>query len=697
MRRYKGSCCFPGWLKKRWVVAFFLLAGSALMCAGCSDSGDASAVPAAGSQDELVEKVPLPDMAPAEPYAVLFEAGVPIVREVNGETTRLYANIFRPDAEGTFPALLEGIAYRREMLQFAQGPMALARNGFVVVFIDVRGTGSAEGTWGSFSEEEINDHVWIIDNWIPEQAWSNGKVGLFGPSYMGINQLLSAGERPEHLKAIFPGVSMADAYRDIFYQGGIFNQEFILFWALTTAGLSVLPSTETLRDPFSALEAFVQHATHVPELLSWLEMTTDQEFFEVRSPMYHWDAIAEYPAIMTGGWFDIFTRGTLLNYENTSRKAADLLAGDSGLVVPKKLIVGPWYHVTGAIMAGVPMVDLHLRWFQWHLQADDDPLYASYDILDPKYPVTLYVLGAEQWRKEPAWPLERAQYETFYLSSATQSQDQSPSLNNGTLLAQTQWQAGAKDQASSVITHDPPDYAGWQSRSSARWLVGATMFLPSAEDERANEEGCLTFSTPPLSEDVEICGRALLRFWARTHFDLLSLQSAKVVSDLKALPGAQFISELIETSTQNDVHWIVNLNDVYPDGRSRNLTSGWLAASHRGDPSRPYHVDPLYDPFDYPENRNPSPPAEGELYEYVVEIWPTCNLFKQGHQIRVSIANSDVPHMLPSLVPSESEIVHDAEHPAQLILPVVDPASTDPGLWIEDPAAYFTGQVSWEE
>jgi hypothetical protein len=124
----------------------------------------------------------------------------------------------------------------------------------------------------------------------------------------------------------------------------------------------------------------------------------------------------------------------------------------------------------------------------------------------------------------------------------------------------------------------------------------------------------------------------------------------------------------------------------------RNITSGWLAASHRPDPARPDWTRDGYDPFLYPEDQAPTLPEDGEVYEYVIEIWPASNVFRAGHQIRIDIANTDYPHFLPSLVPSENEILHDAEHPSRLILPLVDPGTTNPRQWIHDPEAFFAGR-----
>ena len=372
--------------------------------------GDSRGAGPSGFDPAAEAKIPLPDLRPAEPYEVVQERGVRIVRDTDPAQAGLYADIVRPGSEGRFPVLLEAIAYRREIFALIEAPKPeeLARNGYVVILLDVRGTGSSEGVWGCFSEDELEDVAWIVDHWIPEQPWSNGKVGLFGPSYMGIVQLLTAARRPAHLKAIFPAVSMADAYRDIFYQGGIFNQQFILFWGIVTAGLSLLPSTELFRDPLSALRAFVEHVGQIPQILSWLEMTTDEAFFVERSPMYFWETLAHYPIFMTGGWFDLFTRGSLLNYIHLERETRILQARGRAGTAPKRILMGPWYHIEGAMMPGLPGADLQRRWFDWHLKADEDPLYPRYDILDPRYPVCLYVMGADRWRKEEAWPLERA-------------------------------------------------------------------------------------------------------------------------------------------------------------------------------------------------------------------------------------------------------------------------------------------------
>ncbi len=644
------------------------------------------------------ERIPLPDMGPADPFSVKEERGVVLVRD-DPHTTKLYADIFRPDGEGRFPALLEVVAYRREIFTLgrAPDPRFLASQGYAVVVVDARGTGSSEGKWGAFSEDEIQDVVWIVDSWIPSQPWSNGKVGMFGPSYMGIIQLLTAGRHPSHLKAIFPGVAMADAYRDIFYQGGIFNQEFILFWALATIGLSLLPGTQLAVDPFSALKALKDHLEALPELLSWLQMTTDQEFFWMRSPMHYWSDLTDIPVFMSAGWFCIFTRGSLLNYVGLTDAQSSSTRARTKMPAPRKIIVGPWYHVTGALLEGIPSEHLHKRWFDWHLKADDDPLYPYYDILDPAFPVLLYVMGEERWRKETEWPPPRVRYETLYLSGERQVYDQNISLNNGSLIWTRDLNQQAlrlRDSPPTEIRHQPPQYAGRYSRSPCRWLVGFPSARSFSEDERVNETRTLTFSTSPLQEDIEVTGPLVVRLWAQTHFEALPAEQLLHVNGLDA-SFATLFPMIVAAVTEPDVHWIINVNDVLPDGRVRNITSGWLAGSHRPDPTQPDWTQPGYDPFHYPQDIEPRPVEDGTLYEYVIEVWPTSHVFKKGHQIRIDVANSDVPHLLPSLVPSTSRIFHDPDHPSRLVIPVVDKATTDPSQWIDDPEAYVSGAAPW--
>jgi len=639
-------------------------------------------------------KRPAPDITRHSPYDLIIESHS-FQRPDDPEQKTLYLNIFRPDASGEYPALLMTTAYRREFMRaMPPSPEEMVPHGYAVVHMDARGSGSAEGSWTALSPEEIKDIVYVIEEWIPGASWSNGKIGMYGASYMAIVQFLAAGYNPQHLKAIFPTVSMADAYQDIFMHGGIFEQGFIVPWAMGTMALSLLPSTEIFTDPVRAGEVFREHSDARPDIIAFTENTINGPFFTDRSPMYRWDEAAKLPVFGVGGWWDIFTRGSLLNQTELEKRSKEI-TGAGGIAGPKRFIIGPWYHISSG--NGVPLGKMMKRWFDWHLKLDEEPDYEGYDLLNPKYPVCMYVLGEERWRREKEWPLSRTQYKALYLSGLEQTNERK-TLNNGSLLFAETLEEGAallpqNDYTS--IEYDPlqdeSKFAGRAARSSCRWIGGAMSFMPYVENEINNDAISLTFSTAPLEEDIEVTGPIALRLWVEsvtgpsvdTPPDLWSAYIKGYGID--PVPG-----KIIAWAKIPDVHWIVNLNDVFPNGRSRNLTSGWLAATHRPDPSRPDWTRAGYDPFNYPEHRNPQPLLEGVPVEYVIEIWPTSNIFKAGHKIRISISNTDYPHLLPSLVPSQSKILHDAEHPSRLIIPVVPEGSTPPHQWIEDIETYLS-------
>ena len=226
-----------------------------------------------------------------------------------------------------------------------------------------------------------------------------------------------------------------------------------------------------------------------------------------------------------------------------------------------------------------------------------------------------------------------------------------------------------------------------------RYLLGQDVEAQQPwEDERLDEVGVLTFTTEPLEKDVEIAGPLKLSFWAKTDFDqpvtqAIIDQSFAFIQKLLNVSDDQDL--LFDLMNRRDVQWIVEVNDVFPDGRAKNITSGWLSAWHRPyDPRDPTRLDPAYnafDPFYDHADKYPSPIEAGVTYPYVVEIWPTDNMFKQGHRIRVSISASDFPHMLPVLHPSKNTIIIDAtDHQARLDCQVVNNIPSDAWKWVSD-------------
>lgn len=662
--------------------------------------------------------------------AVLDAAGKPVTLSA----VDLWATLLRPAGNQKLPTIVIASAYSRAafLLEYAN----LVQRGYNILAVDVRGTGSSHGQWEAFGFPEHYDMAYVIDRYIPSRSWSDGRVGMLGPSYLGITQLLTAGniERdavgvPTHLKAIFPLLPMSDAYRDIVRHGGLFDAEFMLLWMAITDGIAVfMPNMLFLGDDLIATQAQIEEASqivreHVDALslnVGWYfdnaNLVDRGEFFNTRSPMIYWpvkpDPGAPYggwdvpeggktippalPVFLTGGWYCIFTRGELHNYQyGLSRQSL----GD------KALLMGPWYHLDAYLGLGLDAVlfnGLMARWFDLKIKGIGTSFTAD-------YPVFLYVMGENRWRGEKAWPLpaSRVQDKTYYLSRASASPiagDWFSQANKDLNYRLTDHPTVADySGADPVLTHNPLNLHGMNSNSPVRWSMGIQSMLAQYrrysmgqesnggffDDERTNEVGGLTFTTEALENDVEIVGPLKLSFWARTKFNRLSSDAVDVsVALVKQAFRLDDTSDLIlDILNQPDVQWIVQVNDVYPDGQAKNITSGWLSANRRPyDPRNPTRLDPAYkafDPFYFTPYQTPSQIVEDTLYPYVVEIWPTDTVFKKGHRIRLSILASDIPHILPTLVPSRNTLVIDAQdHPARLDCTIIrDDASTKGKDW----------------
>lgn len=652
----------------------------------------------------------------------------------------LWAILVRPGGGKKLPTIVVPTCYRRDVFVLLYANMVLSDYNLLVV--DIRGSGSSNGWWSSFDTPEHYDIAYVVDKWIPAQAWSDGTVGMIGPSYLGITQLLTAGNierdakgEPTHLKAIFPLVPMSDVYKDIVVPGGMIDIEFMLVWLGITDVLALLPPLTALGDAQSpdmnpiqeAWDIWKQHYAALSLQVDWLTndaaMRTDGDFYDRRSSMLYWpikpDPAAAYggyaypeggktfparlPVFLTGGWYCIFTRGTCNTYQYGLPEQA---LGD------KAFLVGPWYHAEAMLGLGVGSMMLNqaaVRWFDLKIKGIGASFTAD-------YPVLLYVMGADRWRAEKSWPLPKSRVadKTYYLSTRKASPIEGDwfSTSNQDLNYSLTEEPNVEDYSGTapVLKHNPPNFHGALSRSSTRWLMGMPAIFAQVsryllgqdvdsaqfwEDERKDEVGVLTFTTEPLAQDTEIAGPLKLTFWARTKFNA-ALTQAMIDQAFVAIKKSFAISDdndlLLDAMTRRDVQWIVEINDVYPDGRAKNITSGWLSAWHRPyDPADPTRLDPAYrafDPFYDHADKFPSPIEEGVLYPYVIEVWPTDNMFKQGHRIRVSISASDFPHLLPNLRPSTNTLVIDANnHQARLDCTVVknDPAAKGTTWdWISD-------------
>jgi len=554
----------------------------------------------------------------AAPYEITVETGVEM-KTRDGVTLR--ADIYRPKADGKFPVLLERTPYNKGDGESEFGKRAAAA-GYVVIIQDVRGRYSSDGDWYPFKNES-NDGYDAVE-WAATLAYSNGKVGMYGASYVGATQMLTAIAAPPHLVGIFPVVTASNYHDGWTYQGGAFEQWFNESW---TSGLTEdtlnrrvgkarntlnwiwkLPLTEY---PFLDVPSAPSLA---PYFADWAHHPDFDDYWRTWSIEDHYANI-KVPAYYVGGWYDIFQGGTIRNYDGMKSRVAG-----------QRLMIGPWYHgpfngQTGELNFGPSSkgdTDTdQLRWYDHLLRGIDNGI-------DREKPVRIFVMGKNIWREEDDWPLSRARSTTYYLHSAGGANTR---MGDGALST-----SAPADENADHYTYDP---ATPVPTRGGPLCCDNTHLASGAFDQRTLEErkDVLVYTTAAFSSDIEITG--------------------------------PIAAELYVSSSAVDTDFTAKLVDVWPNGFAQNLTEGILRARYRNSQEHPAVMKP------------------GEVYKIRIDMWNTSNVFLAGHKLRVEISSSNFPRFDRNLntgenagssgnfIKADNLVYHDARHASALILPVV--------------------------
>ncbi|HEX6150119.1 CocE/NonD family hydrolase [Nocardioides sp.] len=511
-----------------------------------------------------------------------------------------------------FPVVITITAYNKQAMGGAGGLAGpggeyLVRRGYAQLTVDARGTGASEGVWGAFSRREARDAGQVVA-WAHsrKRPWSNGRIGMTGPSYMGISQLFAASRRPPGLKAIFPQVPAADVYRDVVASGGQIDVGFIPLWLGLVTGTGLVPPADGVQHPESAIGHLVDRlmtaTTFTAPLLGDAVLggqpAYDGPFYRERSPIEVIDRV-DVPTFLIAGQDDLFQRGTPMVFDALSRRG-----------VPTKMIVGPWDHLQGSSGAEVgdagygDLAELQLRWFDRYVQGRPDRT------LDADIPaLTYYEQGSDRWVRRGRWLARDLRPRTLALSGSA-----TPGLAPGRLVT-----PGVVDAGRTVVP--PVPVSGLCTRSANQWTAGILQQVwpdsPCLRDQRFNDLTGVVFETAPLKKRLRIQGPINARLFTSTP--------------------------------SGDGMWSVTVSDVAPDGTVDPLTGGWQVVSHRAlvrSRSR-YLEGRLVQPWHPFTRRARQPLADGAVAPVDVEVFPTGAAIRPGHRLRVSIQAFDVPHLLP--------------------------------------------------
>ena len=266
-------------------------------------------------------------------------------------------------------------------------------------------------------------------NWAAHLPHSDGRVGTYGPSYLGIDQLLLAGAVGPHspLKEIFPMVSVTDIYRDTSFMGGLLDFEFDETYLGLTAGLNTTnPITDTASDSallsnLAGIEAdhanglATYHAAQTENILTGGDESYDGSYWQARNPQNILARVVanHIPAYLIGGEFDIFQNGEPVNYAELQnawdgRSTTAPMVSGQRTTGRYQLIVGPWEHLNGS---SVDVDPLELEWFDTWLKHERTGMART------PTPLHYYDLGSGQFDETSTYPFTGASPTRLYFGA----------------------------------------------------------------------------------------------------------------------------------------------------------------------------------------------------------------------------------------------------------------------------------------
>ncbi|CAM3587351.1 Xaa-Pro dipeptidyl-peptidase C-terminal domain-containing protein [Bordetella sputigena] len=592
---------------------------------------------------------------------------------------------YRVGVDAPLPVILERTPYgkaeisRSERIAGRQGvPRAevaryFAAHGYAVVFQDCRGRYGSEGHFVKYLSD--GEDGYDTFDWIVRQPWCDGKVGTMGLSYAAHTQMAAACLNPPGLACmVVDSGGFSNGYQCGIRQSGAFELKQAT-WAFKQARLS--PAAQ--RDPLIAAaldrQDIRQWFTRMPwrpghSPLKFVPEYEDYLFEQWRADTFddawrrvgiyaqgYYDAIPDIPIVLMSSWYDAYVRTTMENYEGLTR----------GRRAPVRLIMGPWLHgdrntpYSGdADFGETAMLDGHiaehwlafrLAWFDRWLKATHDEARAASD------PVArLFLMGGGsgrrlasgrfdhggRWVLASGWPVPEAVDTTFYLHADGSLSREMP-VTTGARISYAADPRRPVPTIGGSLTSGEPVFSGggFDQREDERFFGCVQPGMPLAA-----RDDVLVFQTPPLERDCAVIGPIVVRL--------------AISSDA---PDTDFTAKLID---------VYPPSADYPEGYALNITDGIFRCR--------FHASW--------EQATPLQPDK--VYEITIEPFATCNLFQQGHRIRLDIASSNFPKYDVNPNTGASAVdgrvtriavntVHvSPEHPSSLVLPLAEPARLKP-------------------
>ncbi len=484
----------------------------------------------------------------------------------------------------------------------------------MLIYMDVRGRGDSDGDFVPYRNDGIDGYDAI--EWCAIQPWSIGNIGTAGGSYLGRIQWLTALLRPPHLKTMSVSVTPSDPFVE--WPTGTPNPMHLCWLHLVSGRLSQNMDTVNwpkVYDHLPLLTMDEQAGRINKNWREYYEHTQFDDYWEAISYQHKFDQV-EVPVLHISGWYDDEQVGTPLNFMGMTKHEATERAWRF-----QKMIIGPWGHAVNASRklgevdfgpeAVIDLQGYEMRWFRHWLANEKNGI-------ETEPPVRIFVMGANVWRDELEWPLERTEFTRLHLHSKGSANSR---FGDGSLGV------GWPDA-------EPPDHYDYDPARPVPFITEpVSSQIGGPDDYSAIEQrgDVLVYTTLPLVTPSEDTGPVRVILYAAS-----------------SAPDTDFTAKLL---------------DVWPNGFVQRLTDGIVRARFRDGMAAPSLIEP------------------GQIYEYTIDLWNTSHVFGVGHAIRLEISSSAFPKydrnqntgaplgQTTEFVTAHQTIYHDAEHPSHLLMP----------------------------
>jgi putative CocE/NonD family hydrolase len=598
------------------------------------------------------------------PYEVARQHNVMVPMR---DGVRLAADVYLPAKDGQpladrWPTILMRTPYGKGSADRGSPEgHYFTRCGYAVMFQDTRGRYDSEGTWHMLLDDGPDGYD--TAEWIARQSWSNGKIGMLGTSYVGGTQHALAMTGSPHLTTVIPVDAMSNLGYASMRNGGAFELRF-WNWIMLNAGRG----SRYERDPSAAaaLRAMSDQRIHyllnlplrpgttplrlAPEYEQWLVEALghgiNDDFWRQNNIIDYAPRYKDIPVYLVGGWYDSWASNTTANFAALTKTIRG----------PVYLIMGPWIHGQqgqafhgqvsfGPVAAIADPLAWRRQWYDHWLKGVENDVGRAAPF---RTKVRIFVMGSGEggkdkdgrlehggaWREEHEWPLARARATNYYLWPQGGLRDQPPPVAPAATRFQFDPQRPVPTIGGNISSNNDIMLQGaWDQRGGPHiWNSPEPLPLSARND-------VLVFQSEPLPADLEVTGELAVRLW---------VSSSAVDTD--------FTAKLIDVYPPSS-NW--------PGGFDLNIGDGIQRMRFRDSLQKETLIEP------------------GQIYPITVKLYPTSNIFKRGHRIRVDISSSNFPRF--DLNPNTGEplnqhrrrvvavntVHHDADHPSHIFLPVV--------------------------